>query len=290
MKKKAKKEKSLLKAVLSYHTLNMIAGAVHAAAIQLAMVENLFPGHDAMGNIVGTFAEIIAGLYGITLASYTFFLSRIDALTAGDTTLGYVADSVKDSYKYLIWNITTNVVLVLLISGGLLYLPAPEETPSFLYRLFFNEFLVFWLHSTILILYYSINVVAPNCLEKQAESLKKKLADPKGPDGDVYDFLSLYERIERHCESLIPEEVLAPMQANKGRRFISTLELLKVRNTVPDDLREDLMKLNRYHSCVVNCASLSVKQEMCDLARSVMERFLKKPEEEIVDSVQGTKS
>ena len=272
MKNKAKKEKILLARVFSYHILHLISGAIHATAVQLAMVESLFPGHDAMCNIVGTFAEIIAGLYGITLASYTFFLSRIDALTAGDTTLGYVADSVKDSYKYLIWNITTNVVLVLLISGGLLYLPAPEETPSFLYRLFFNEFLVFWLHSTILILYYSINVVAPNCLEKQAESLKKKLADPKGPDGDVYDFLSLYERIVRHCESLIPEEILVPMQANKGRSFSCTLELLRVRNAVPDDLRENLWKLYRYHSCVVNCASLSVKQELCELAQVIRER------------------
>ena len=254
----------------------MIAGAIHAAAVQLAMVESLFPGHDAMCNIVGTFAEIIAGLYGITLASYTFFLSRIDALTAGDTTLGYVADSVKNSYKYLIWNITTNVVLVLLISGGLLYLPPPAETPSFFYRLFFNEFLVFWLHSTILILYYSINVVAPNCLEKQAETLKKKLADPKGPDGDVYDFLSLYERIVSDCEAMIPEEVLVPIQANKGRRFISTLELLK---GLPEDLREDLTQLYRYHSCVVNCARLSVKQEMCELAEATMERLLQEPEE-----------
>ena len=279
MKKQVKKKKSLFKAVLSYHTLNMIAGAIHAAAVQLAMVEHLFPGHDAILGIVSPFAQIIAGLYGITLASYTFFLSRIDALTAGDTTLGYVADSVKDSYKYLIWNITTNVVLVLLISGGLLYLPAPEGTPSFFYRLFFNEFLVFWLHSTILILYYSINVVAPNCLEKQAENLKKKLTDPKGEDGDVYSFLSQYERIVAHCESLIPEEILTPMQTNKGRHFPTTLELLKVKNAVPDDLRENLLKLYRYHSCVVNCKSISVKQEMCKLAEATMER-LQNPENE----------
>lgn len=278
MKNKTKKKKSIAIKIFSYHILHLIAIISHIAAVQLSMVESLFPGHDAMVNIVGTFAEIIAGLYGITLASYTFFLSRIDTLTAEDTTLEYVADSIKDSYKYLIWNITTNVVLVLLISGGLLYLPPVVGTTSFFYRLFFNEFLLFWIHSTILILYYSVNVVAPNCLEKQAEKLKKKLVDPKGNDGNVYDFLSLYERIVCHCETLIPEEILVPMQAQKGRRFSCTLELLKGKTQISDAIWENLLKLYRYHSCVVNCNTIFVKQEMCDLAQTTLEQLQQPPD------------
>ena len=111
---------------------------------------------------------------------------------------------------------------------------------------------------------------------QQNSTLHAPEVEPKGADGDVYDFLSLYERIVSDCEAMIPAEVLAPMQANKGRRFISTLELLK---GLPEDLREHLTQLYRYHSCVVNCARLSVKQEMCELAEATMERLLQEPEE-----------
>ena len=37
--------------------------------------------------------------YGITLAGYTFFLSRIDALIASDMTLDYIVNSVKMKYN-----------------------------------------------------------------------------------------------------------------------------------------------------------------------------------------------
>ena len=52
-----------------------------------------FPNHENLMQVVSCGAQIIAGLYGITLAGYTFFLSRIDALMATDHTLDYITDS-----------------------------------------------------------------------------------------------------------------------------------------------------------------------------------------------------
>ena len=68
--------------------------------------ENLFPDSDALMTVISCCAQIIAGLYGITLAGYTFFLSRIDALMATDATLDYIVGSVKMRFKSLIWYIT----------------------------------------------------------------------------------------------------------------------------------------------------------------------------------------
>lgn len=61
--------------------------------------------------VVSTCAQIIAGLYGITMAGYTFFLSRIDALIASDATLDYIVASIKRQFKSLIWYITMNAPL-----------------------------------------------------------------------------------------------------------------------------------------------------------------------------------
>lgn len=278
MRRKIHKDKGFALKIISYHILNYIMVGSHIGVVLLSAVGSLFPGHDALMNIVGTCAEIIAGLYGITLASYTFFLSRIDSLTAGDATLEFVVESVKKRYKFLIWYITANVACLLLISVTLLYLPPVEGTPTFFYRLFCNQFILFFVYSIVLILYYSITVIAPNCLETQAGKLKKKLANPDGPDGDVFAFLVLYDQIVQYCNSLIPEAVLMPMRRNKGDRFSCTLELLKASHLVADDLWDNLLRLYRYHSCVVTCSNLCVKQELCDFAQNTLDRLLQPPE------------
>ena len=122
---KATEHGELAVKAMSFQTipLAMIAGQV--LAFWLSGKDSLFPGNDALMNIVGTCSEVIAGLYGITLAGYTFFLSRIDALSASDATQDYVVASIKSRFKYLIWYITANVLMTLLISIVLMYAPVP---------------------------------------------------------------------------------------------------------------------------------------------------------------------
>lgn len=102
--------------IVSIHILTIITVASHLIAVWLSTKGSLFPGADTFLSIIGTCAEIIAGLYGITMASYTFFLSRIDALMASDATLDYVVSSVKRRFKYLIWYITVNFLITLFVS------------------------------------------------------------------------------------------------------------------------------------------------------------------------------
>lgn len=159
--------------------------------VWLSVKGALFPGEETIQSIAGTGSEIIAGLYGLTLAGYTFFLSRIDALMASDVTLDYVVNSIKNRFKYLIWYITGNVLLTLAVSIVLMYCPAPDNVNfAFFYRLFCNEFLVFLGFSVVLILYYSILVIDPNCLEKEAAKLKKRLSRSVGPQAARWSLLA----------------------------------------------------------------------------------------------------
>ena len=163
--------------------------------IIISVKGTLFPGSEIMSEIAGTCAEIIAGLYGITLASYTFFLSRIDALMASDMTLDYIVTDVKMRYKYITWFITINVLMTLFTSMFLMYFPALDgEKLSFFYRLFCNEFIVFFDTSIVMILYYSVSVIEPNCLGKEAKKQKKRLMRPVLPE---------IRRIHRYYECVV---------------------------------------------------------------------------------------
>ena len=249
--------------------LAMIAGQV--LALWLSGKDSLFPGNDALMNIVATCSQIIAGLYGITLAGYTFFLSRIDALSASDATLDYVVASIKSRFKYLIWYITANVLMTLLISIVLMYAPVPTgDEIGFFYRLFCNEFLLFVVFSIVLILYYSILVIDPNCIGKEARKLKRKLGGRFSAPGNAVEFIALYDRIEQRCNSLLPKAVLNQLHENKGKHFELTLELLEEQRILTKPLIQDLTRIHRYYECVVNSTSMRVSQDMCQTAKKAL--------------------
>lgn len=255
----------------SYHNLTIFTVVAHVLTFLLSTQGSLFPGEEGIQSIAGTCAEIVAGLYGLTLASYTFFLSRIDALAASDMTLDYVVTSIKNRFKYLIWFITFNVLMSLIISIFLMYCPAPSETEQeFYYRLFCNEFILFISFSIALILWYSIRVIAPGCLAQEAKKLKQKISKASEPAGSVVEFICLYDQIVNACNAMVPEVVLQQIHDNKGKHFEYTIALLDEVKPELKPLISKLIRIHRYYECVVNCTTMSVTQEMCLLEKEVL--------------------
>lgn len=256
------------------HILLCITIALHIAVFLLSTRISFFPGADVLRTIVTTCAQIIAGLYGITAAGYTFFLSRIDALSAQDMTLDYIVASLKNRYKRLMWYITGNVLLTLFASILLLYIPAPTETDhAFWYRIFCNEFIVSMGTSILLILYYSVTVVNPNAISKEARRLKKRLSHSLLPTGDVSRFIALYDAIERRCTALVDPIVLNQLYENKGKRFEYAIELLLLSRPYMAPLLLNIRRIHRYYECTVNCSPMTVTKEMCALAQKVSDEL-----------------
>ncbi len=248
-----------------------------AAVVWISTKGSFFPGGETIQSIAGTCAEIVAGLYGITMAGYTFFLSRIDALMASDATLSYIVASIKRRFKYLVWIITLNVLMTLFVSILLMYAPAyVEGQHAFFYRLFCNEFIVSVCASFGLILYYSVKVVDPNCIEREAKRLKRKLCPVSDPPGSATEFIMLYDQIEAKCNAMIPRSALHQIRENKGNQFEYTIELMK---ELPMDMKlilPSVEKIHIYYECVINCRELQVAQTMCQKAKWVLQNLDKK--------------
>ena len=272
-KKRIKSEMSeqggkIIKAV-SIQTFIWITIILHVMVIYASVKGFMFPDAEMIVNLVGTCAEIIAGLYGITMAGYTFFLSRMDALMATDMTLDYVVNSVKIRYKYIIWCITFYVLITLFTSSAIMYYPMPTGEITFGYRLFCNEFLIFMAASVVMILYYSVSVIEPKRIEKEAARQKKKLSR-MGKEGDILEFISLYDKIEQQCNARIPQNVLSQIHENKGKHFEYTIDLLYQSNVMLRPVIPELMRIHRYYECMVNCSPMAVSQEMCTAAKHVL--------------------
>ncbi|MBQ7860252.1 MAG: hypothetical protein IJ347_09005 [Faecalibacterium sp.] len=259
--------------LLSVPGLLILMAGAQLLVLWLSGKGSVFPGADALMSVIGTGAEVVAGLYGITMAGYTFFLSRMDALSAGDATLDYIIDGVKRRFKYLVWIISYTVMMTLLVSLVLMYSPVPsaESRYVFFYRLFCNEFVLSLLSSLGLIVYYSILVIDPKCLEKEAARLKKRLSRSRGPAGSAAEFIDLYDRIQTVCCARLPQTVLHQLQQNKGRRLEPVLELLHQQDAAVRSVYHDLVRIHRYYECMVNVSPLEASAEMCALARRTLQ-------------------
>ncbi len=274
--------RNLLVKIFTMQVLQFIMLLGHVAAIWLAVDSTLFPGVETIQSIASSFSEILAGLFGTTLAGYTFFLSRIDGLMASDASLDYVVVNVKNRFKHLIWFITGHVAATLFISLVLMYTPAPQNAFSqFLYRLFCNEFILNTFLAVVLILAYSVRVVNPNCLEKEAKKQKDKLSASDGAQGSVSEFISLYSQIVTICNARLSGDVLVSLQESKGKRFPLSLALLKELEPEWAPLLDEITRVHNYYSCVINCSPMTVTQEMCLIAQGILTQLNKqenKPE------------
>ncbi len=260
--------------IMSLQVIFIVSLIAQVIVFLLSIKVSLFPSTDTLMNILSSFAEIIASLYGITMASYTFFLSRIDALTTTDSTLVFIAAYIKKRFKYLMWFVTFNVIVTLFTTLVLMYAPVPtQESSYFFYRLFCNEFVLSVASSILLILYYSILVINPNSIQKEAAKLKKRLSPGKSPDGDINAFITLYNRIVSICTDMIPKEVCNQIQQHKGTQFSYIIELLLENKPELLPLLIDIARIHRYYECTLNCKSLSVSQDMCSLAEKQLLRL-----------------
>lgn len=236
----------------------------------LSRQAQLFPGAEVFQQLVSTSAEIVAGLYGITMASYTFFLSRMDSSSATDATLDYVIAHLKNRYKYLAWYITATTAATLGISVIIMYYPAESGTiPQFSYRLICNEYILFLAFTVVMILYYSVTVISPSCIEKEARKLRGKLSRDTSY-GSTVEFIALYDQIETACCQLLPCEVVKQLRDNKGNRFELIVDLLSEERPHLRPVIADLLRIHRYYSCTVNCKPMRVSEEMCISARYVL--------------------
>ena len=237
----------------------------------LSAKDSFFPNADVRMSILSSYSAIIAGLYGITMAGFTFFLSRIDAMILTDSTVEYVASSLKHKFKVLIWCISSNVSVTLFISIALMYIPASKElSETFLYRLFFNEFVLFFLSSIGLIMIYSMMVINPNSIQSEAEKLKKKISKPGAQPGDAVQFLSAYATLENACENLLPPLAVSKLKRDKGSRFEAILSLLYEQETLDKKALDKITTVHHDYACTVNCKTMQASRQMCTLTMELL--------------------
>ena len=182
------------KAIWSFVTLFAL---LSAASLTLA-----FRGHALLLNenqvlyLFSTSAQVIAGIYGLTLTGFIFFRNELSREEFEDETLTDAVEALKKRYFTLLMFITGLVLLSILLAN----LAITYEAAGAIHQntVLINVGQSAFITSLVAVAYFIFDVISPQRIEIASRALQDKV-DPQPTEqkkGSLEEFLKNYNQIE----------------------------------------------------------------------------------------------
>ena len=227
---------------------------------------------EAVADVLMTGAEVVAGLYGLTLTGYIFFLDRLQQKAENDDFLEDIIALLKKRYHNMVLILSVVCFVVIVSSFSFVVYDAncgiiPDST----YAFWGYETIVLMLGALLFNIYFVITVVDPDKLSRASMRYKQKLSDSDTELGSLQEFLQDYEDIEQLLIEKGKGLAISQLGTNpwKAIKHLNGKERLEIRKFVSDPLLKNLTKLSQYYSYMVFSQEMTVTKEMCQLAKEV---------------------
>lgn len=229
---------------------------------------------DAVSSVMSTCSEVVAGLYGITLTGYIFFSDRFQNTSREDESLYDAVQALLLRYNHMAGVISVMCLVCIVCGEGIVLYGSNTVLPQGLYRFIVNETLLLFYLTFDFILYFVISVLDPYKVSRISTQKKAKISDDKTA-GNLEEFMTAWTSIEDILyamrESLISTVRFVPTAKSKSKpQIIHTMELLRNYGRISPILWRRLDKLRQYHNLALHDPTMTVSQEMCDMAKETL--------------------
>lgn len=253
----------------------IILVCIAGAAQLLIFLDCIFPlieyERDAVCSVMSTSAEVIAGMYGITLTGYIFFADRFQDTSQEDESLYDAVQALLVRYNRMAGFLSL-MCLVCFVCGEAIVLYGNNTLlPEGLYRFIVNETLLLFFVTLDTVLYFVVSVLDPQKISRiSTQKLEKLTKDQTVGDPDAFldDWNAIEAELLKLRQSLAATFRFVPSRRSKPE-LVQTLELLRNYGRIGHGLWRDLEKLRQYHNLALHDVSATVSREMCDLAKKV---------------------
>ena len=279
------KDSSIPKVMYRYpYLIGLLSFLVIVGILQLLIIlDCIFPlieyTTDPVSSVMSTCSEVIAGLYGITLTGYIFFADRFQNTSKEDESLYDAVQALLLRYNHMAGFISLLCMLCIVMAEGIVLYGTNTLLPQRLYRFWIDETLLLCFCTFDLILYFVISVLDPHKVGRISSHKKSKISEDQTA-GDPEEFMAVWGEIENNLlqlrEELIKQMRFVPGAGKSRPQIIQTLEVLRNYGRISHSLWRNLDKLRQYHNLSLHDANMAVSQEMCDLAKNVLQELEKR--------------
>lgn len=265
-------------AVLVWFVIAGVGTGIQSSIIGMCFSSVEIYSMEAISDVLGTSAEVVAGLYGLTLTGYIFFLDRLQEKAEDDELLEDIIALLKKRYHNMVLMLSAICFAVLLSAFNfIIYNPECGLLPEYAYNFWGYETLFLVFVALLVNIYFVIIVVDPDKIPRAGLLYKQKLSSSDRELGSLQEFLQDYEDIENLLKEKSEKLAIAQIGSNPWNtlKHLRGKELVEMRRMISDPLLKKLSMLGQYYSYMVFSQEMTVSKEMCDMAKEVKKELLK---------------
>jgi len=225
--------------------------------------------------LYSTSAQVLSGIYGLTLTGFIFFRNELSREEFEDETLTDAVESLKDRYFKILLFVT--VISIFTISMSSIVISAERIELSSLTAIFMNVSQVSFSVNLILIAYFIFDVVAPKRIEKASKHIQEKY-DPEylsEGKGSLEDFLKNYNQLEEILQKYgQPYQIEVVSSDFRPRRRISNVRLAEFifkSERIDRSLYENIRNLITLRNSIIHGAEPVVSMSIVKQSEKILD-------------------
>lgn len=218
--------------------------------------------------LLSSMAQIIGGVFGLTLTAYVFFVDKFKDSTQGD-------DTYYDATRAILKRFFQTLVTVAICSGltiltcilGIVAL----HNWTIAYSFVINQGVLLFVISLISILFFGGMLLDPDKLDKEIKRQVAAVTPTKQVSnvGDFTEFLKYYnllqETIIAFAGSLVYNKEVNILEFRQYKpQIIQSLRVLVITEVINGALREEIDNLRMYRNGLVHGINFTISQSVID--------------------------
>ena len=224
--------------------------------------------------LYSTSAQVIAAIYGLTIAGYIFFRGELNREAKDDPTLAEPIEKLEARYFHQLAFITALVMAT--ICAASLVIAYEIDKDVFLLTVLMNSGQCLFGVSFLAIFFFIIDIVQPGNIKSASKTLQKKI-DPLSDNtqhGNLGNFISNYLKIEKVLSAgfRLLEETTGREYTDKNKRTPNTqiVEILGRSGIITNELAQKTKTLISLRHAIMHGGEQMVSQGMVDQSTKVL--------------------
>jgi len=250
-------------------TISICLGITTVVSILISFFNPLFVlNENQLLYLFSAMAQIIGGVFGLTLTAYVFFVDKFKESTKDDDTYYDATAALLNRYfQILIMIAITCGMTIFFCIAGIIIL----HNWTVVYPFVINESVFLFIIGVASILVFGTMLLDPAKLDKEIAKMKKKAEEfyqavDTTVSGDFRDFLKSYNLLE-HIIIEFAEECMKNQNAyryNYKPQIIQSLKVLGYNEIINGSLQGEINELRMYRNALVHGIDFSVPQDVCN--------------------------
>ncbi|MEB0005562.1 MULTISPECIES: hypothetical protein [unclassified Pseudomonas] len=229
--------------------------------------------------LFSTSAQVLAGVYGLTLTGFIFFRNELSREELEDETLVEAVDSLKKRYFTLLIFVTLSSVVTLLLSNLAI---SYESTGTLFSTIIINSAQSAFVTTLLAVTYFIFEVISPKRIERESRKLQSQV-DPTREEtnkGSLEEFLKNYNQIEEIIAKYgsIYQTTSSMEHSSRPRRHISNAKLSETlfRNEkISESLYDEIRALITLRNSIIHGAEPVVSEHIVINSSSILSELRK---------------